>query len=99
MLTCDFLGCFFHLKKCFQRRVDRKGLKTRYEQDEFFRRFINECSALSHLPIGDIKDGLKHIEDKFVFEDQNAVDFKIEFLNYIDSGSMAVCPSSLELFW
>ena len=85
MLTCDILGCFFHLKKCFQRRVDRKGLKTRYEQDEFFRRFINECSALSHLPIGDIKDGLKHIEDKFVFEDQNAADFKIEFLHYIDS--------------
>ena len=60
--------------------MDKKGFKTRYEQDEYFRRFINESSALSHLPIEDINDGLKHIEDKFEFEDENGENFKNDFI-------------------
>ena len=71
------------MTKCFQRRVDKKGFKKRYEQDEYFRRFINESSALSHLPIEDINDGLKHIEDKFEFEDENGENFKNDFIRYI----------------
>ena len=61
MLDCDILGCFFHLKKCFQRRVEKKGFKTRYETDEFFNEFINQCSALSHLLTEDVERGLEEI--------------------------------------
>ena len=83
MLHCPILGCFFHHKKCFQRRVDRKGLKTRYENDEYFRRFINETSAISLLPIADVEEGLKHVDKKYNFEDNKAQDFKKDFLKYI----------------
>ena len=70
MLDCDILGCFFHLKKCFQRRMEKRGFKTRYENDEFFNEFMNQCSALSHLPTKDVEKGLEEIEKKFVFEDE-----------------------------
>ena len=36
MLRCPILGCFFHYKQCIQRRVDKNGFKTRYENDEYF---------------------------------------------------------------
>ena len=84
MLQCEILGCFFHLKNCFQRRVDRNGFKTQYERNENFRKFINECSALSHLPIDDVEEGLKHIDDKYHFEDDNTQKFKDEFIKYIE---------------
>ena len=61
MLSCKILGCFFHHKKCFHRKVDKNGLKSHYENDEYFREFINQCSALSHLPIEDIEEGLSYI--------------------------------------
>ena len=83
MLQCPILGCFFHHKKCIQRRVDRNGFKTRYENDENFNSFINQCSSLSHLPIGDIEDGLKYIEEKFVFEDEKAEEFKADLIKYM----------------
>ena len=54
MLQCPILGCFFHNKKCFQRKVDRKGFKTMYDNDEHFKSFINQCSSMSHLPIEDV---------------------------------------------
>ena len=84
MLDCDILGCFFHLKKCFQRRVERKGFKTRYETDEFFNEFINQCSALSHLPTEDIERGLEEINKKFIFEDERGEEFKKDFIGYIN---------------
>ena len=84
MLQCEILGCFFHLKNCFQRRVDRNGFKTQYEQNENFRRFINECSAISHLPTNDVEEGLKHIENKFNFEDEDIEKFKNEFIQYVE---------------
>ena len=83
MLQCPILGCFFHHKKCFQRRVDRKGLKTRYENDEHFRRFINETSAISFLPIADVEEGLKHVDKKYNFDENKVQVFKKEFLQYI----------------
>ena len=83
MLKCPILGCFFHHKKCFQRKVDKKGFKTRYENDEHFQAFINQCSALSSLPLDDLEEGLEHINKKIVFEDERAQNFKEEFLKYI----------------
>ena len=83
MLQCPICGCFFHHKQCYQRRVDKKGLKSRYENDERFRSFINETSAVSFLPIADVEDGLKHVERKYNFDDEKAQVFKNEFLAYI----------------
>ena len=83
MLECDILGCFFHHKKCFHRRMDKRGFKTRYETDDHFYEFINHCSGLSHLPIEDIEAGLVYIEKKFEFEDVEATEFKADFIQYI----------------
>ena len=83
MLQCPILGCFFHHKKCFQRKVDRKGFKTKYENDEHFKSFINQCSSFSHLPIEDVEKGLEYIRKKFNFKDERTTEFKEEFLKYI----------------
>ena len=85
ILKCEILGCFFHLKKCLQRRMDKKGFKTRYEIDELFYEFMNQCSALAHLPTDDIENGLDEIDSKFVFEDTEAFEFKNDFIKYIKS--------------
>ena len=83
MLKVPLLGCFFHLKKCFQRKVDKNGFKIKYENDEDFHAFVNKCSTISALPIEDIEEGLEHIEDNFVFEDERTETFKKSFLKYI----------------
>ena len=83
ILHCPVCGCFFHHKQCFQRKVDKKGFKTMYENDMYFNEFINQCSGLAHLPIVDVEDGLKFIEEKFNFEDERTNAFKDEFIQYI----------------
>ena len=83
MLETDIFGCFFHHKKCFQRKVDKKGFKTRYENDDYFHEFINQACGLAHLPIADIEDGLDYIENKFTFDDDKAIEFKADFIKYI----------------
>ena len=66
-----------------QRRMEKKGFKNVYDNDDKFYEFINQCSALSHLPIEDIEAGLNHIEVKFVFEYKEATEFikKQQFLS------------------
>ena len=83
MLKVILHACFFHFKQCIQRRVDRNGFKKRYETDEFFMAFINQASGISHLPIADVEDGLKFIEDTFDFDDNDASTFKDDFLQYL----------------
>ena len=39
---------------------------------------------MSHLPINDVEEGLKHIDDKYHFEDDNTQKFKNEFIQYIE---------------
>ena len=51
VLQVDILGCFFHLKKVFTNKVDKKGFKIRYQHDEKFRSFINSCASIAHLPL------------------------------------------------
>ena len=65
--------------------MDKKGFKTRYEHDELFYEFMNQCSALAHLPTDDIENGLDEIDSKFVFEDTEAFEFKNDFIKYIKS--------------
>ena len=69
MLQVPIMGCFFHHKKCFQRKVDKSGLKTRYENDEKFSKFLAEMSSISFLPIADVEEGLKHVDKKYNFAD------------------------------
>ena len=38
---------------------------------------------MAHLPIVDVEDGLKFIEEKFNFEDERTNAFKDEFTQYI----------------
>ena len=83
ILHCPVCGCFFHHKQCFQRKVDKKGFKTMYENDMYFNEFVNQCSGLAHLPIVDVEHGLKFIEEKFNFEDERTNSFKDEFIQYI----------------
>ena len=83
MLGVAILGCFFHLKKIFKTKCDKKGFKTRYEKDTKFRNFINECSAIAHLPEDKLEEGLNGIEEKYKFEDEKGEEFKEYFLKYI----------------
>ena len=83
MLKVPIHGCFFHFKQCIQRRVDRNGLKVTYENDSHFRKFINQSSALSFLPIEDIEIGLDYLDNKFVFDDARAHSFKLDFVKYM----------------
>ena len=83
LVGADIFGCFFHHKDCFRRRVDKKGFKTRYENDEYFHEFINQASGLAHLPIADIEEGLEAVNNKFEFEDEEGAKFKIDFIKYI----------------
>ena len=83
MLQVPIMGCFFHHKKCFQRRVEKKGFKTRFENDEKFNKFIAEISSISFLPISDVQDGLKHVDSKFTFDDEKAQKFKDDFIEYV----------------
>ena len=49
-----------------------------------------QCGALAHLPLEDLSDGIKHIKEKFAFEDDKGKEFKLYFIQYIkDIGSMA----------
>ena len=83
MLQCPILGCFFHHKKCFRRRVEKKGFKTRCENDENFNKFIAEISSISFLPIADVEEGLEHVDKKHKFDDEKAQKFKREFVDYV----------------
>ena len=42
-----------------------------------------QCGALAHLPLEDLSDGIKHIEEKFAFEDDKGKEFKLYFIQYI----------------
>ena len=97
MLQVPIMGCFFHHKKCFQRRVEKKGFKTRFENDEKFNKFIAEISSISFLPISDVQDGLKHVDSKFTFDDEKAK--KMTLLNMAKSfGLMGQFLSEFGMF-
>ena len=38
--SIKILGCFFHFALALQRKVDKWGMKTHYENNEIFRKFI-----------------------------------------------------------
>ena len=87
----DILGCFFHLKKIFKTKVDKKGMKNRYEEDYNFRNFVNECSAVAHLPEDVLETAVDYIEKKYNFEDEKADKFKNYFIKYIQDYCINGC--------
>ena len=44
-------GCFFHLSKAVQRKVDSLGFRTRYMECTEFRRRVVALSTLAYLPL------------------------------------------------
>ena len=83
MLNCEIHGCFFHHKKCFQRRIEKKGFKSQYHNNEHFQNFINQTSAMSHLPIQELET-----MEKFHFDDEQFSEFKTDHLQYLWDFSM-----------
>ena len=78
------LGCFFHLAKSFKNKVDKKHMKTHYEKNPKFRRFIKQAISLSSLPLDDLEVGLKWLKDNIEFEDEKEREIKEDFLKYIE---------------
>jgi hypothetical protein len=64
----DILGCFFHLAKAFKKKVDKKEMKKHYDENPEFQKFIKQAIGLSSLPLGDIEEGLKWLQDNVHFE-------------------------------
>ena len=83
MLGVDVEGCFFHFSKALQTKVEKSHFKTRYEKDLSFQYFIKECGALAHCPLNDIEEGLRIIEAKYNFDDDEGQEFKAYFIKYI----------------
>ena len=66
-------GCFYHLSETLYRRVVRKGFKQQYDDDIQFRKFVEHCSAIAHLPLTDLETGLEWIADNHSFEDEKTI--------------------------
>ena len=77
------LGCFFHFALAVQRKVDKWGLKTHYENDEKFRRFVKQAIAVSALPLENIERGTRVLAANHVFDTEKENVFKDKLLNYI----------------
>ena len=65
--NAKILGCFFHFKKAIWRRVQKKGMSKRFDVDQNFKKFIQECGALAHLPLEKLQNGLDYIKNHFSF--------------------------------
>ena len=79
----DILGCFFHLVKAFKKKVDQKHMKKEYSENDQFRRFIKQASALSFLPLEDLEIGYRYLYNNSSFNDPKIMNFVEWFLEYI----------------
>ena len=79
------LGCFFHLVKAFKKKIDQKKMKTEYEDNPIFHKFIKQSVALSSLPLEDVETGYNWLKENISFDDPKIESFRIEFLQYIDT--------------
>ena len=75
----DILGCFFHLAKAFKEKVDKKNMKSEYDNNSEFRKFVKQCIALSSLPLVDIEPGLQWLKNNSRFKEDNIEKF-LEFI-------------------
>ena len=77
------LGCFFHFALSIQRKVDKWGMKTHYEENETFRKFVKQVIALSSLPLEDLQRGLQWILENAKFDTEKETSFKDKLSSYI----------------
>ena len=63
----EILGCFFHLSKALQSKVEKNGMKVVYEKNFEFQRFVKKCVALSSLPLEDLETGMKWLKENVFF--------------------------------
>ena len=77
------LGCFFHFALALQRKVDKGGMKTTYEDDPNFRKFIKQAIAISSLPLDDIQRGIDWLDQNYQFTTEKNALFKTNFMKYI----------------
>ena len=78
----QILGCFFHLSKCFWKRLQMKGMVTEYDNNAKFREFVKSAIALAHLPLADLEDGVDHLKS-FQFVDEKCQEFQTYLCTYI----------------
>ena len=81
--NAKILGCFFHFKKAIWQRVQKKGMSKRFDVDQNFKKFIQECGALAHLPLEKLQNGLDYIKNHFTFKDEEASRFKDYMMKYM----------------
>ena len=55
--TISISGCFFHLQKSIQRKIQDLGLKTNYENDSKFAHDVNKLAALAFRKPVDVHQG------------------------------------------
>ena len=77
------LGCFFHLVKAFKKKVFQKHMKRYYMNNDKFRRFIKQASALSFLPLDDLESSFRCLFNSFSFTENKITEFADWFLQYI----------------
>ncbi|CAF1925394.1 unnamed protein product [Rotaria magnacalcarata] len=58
-------GCLFHFSQAAWRQVQRKGLITKYSEDEFFRLYVKQSIALAFVLLDQIITGFVLICNQF----------------------------------
>ena len=77
------LGCFFHLSKCFWKRLQMKGMVTEYDDNVEFRDFVKSAIALAHLPLTDLEEGVEYLKS-VQFDDDKCKEFQNYLCTYIE---------------
>lgn len=55
--SAQIYGCNFHFNQSLWRKVQNIGLASSYKDNADIRLHVRMCSALAHIPIGDIDEG------------------------------------------
>ncbi|CAF4262164.1 unnamed protein product, partial [Rotaria sordida] len=69
------IGCFFHFSQAIWRQVQRKGLVTKYKEDEYFRLNVRKLIALAFVPVDEITTGFELIANQFDDDADDLLDY------------------------
>ena len=64
VLKCSVQACFFHLSRCFGRKVQAARMQTRYSQDTEFATQAKMIAALAFVPPCDVESAFEVLADK-----------------------------------
>ena len=76
------LGCFFHFGQCLLRKVQNSRMVGPYKKDAEFNKFVRSCISLPFLPLDELQDTVDQLRET-EFEDEECVEMKDDFLDYI----------------